>query len=560
MRAGREVVGMRWWVGLLLVTVVWAVLYLPGIGTFELKGEEGRRILPARAMAQSGEWVLPYSEGRPYHRKPPLINWMVAAGFAMAGGESETAARVPSALSVLGLGLMAWWAGRSFRDVHREFPVFLALSVLGTAGVIEKGRLAEIEAVYVSLAGAGMLLWAAAWKRGAGPWGLWLPACGLMGLAMLAKGPVFLAFFVPVMVVTMWQAGELRRLRHPAVLVGMALVFLVPVPWAVGVKARLAGLPGDFETRGPGEVWRDQVLGRLMPEKFDVMSWVMSPLDTVLALSVPAVVALVWWRALRRDVVGGLPVRDRALLRGLAWGSLASGLAMSLIPEPHARFQLPLAAPVALLAVWLLCVDRGVGVGKESEAKRWRVAHGLLLAVMVGITVCGALLPLSGAFAAARMKTWFLLGGSMVPWVVLVYTRTRRQAEPERLFTAYGAVLLEVALLLAFVVMPRWAEKREHRRPAAEVMAAAGEGAKIAAMYPGPQPFLFYLGAGTVECAGLSAIPEGTTHVLVPVRKWGEERTRRGLEKRGFGKVLVEVEGRVTEGPAEAKQYVLVGR
>jgi hypothetical protein len=48
--------------------------------------------------------------------------------------------------------------------------------------------------------------------------------------------------------------------------------------------------------------------------------------------------------------------------------------------------------------------------------------------------------------------------------------------------------------------------------------------------------------------------------VLVPVRKWGEERTRRGLEKRGFGKVLVEVEGRVTEGPPEEKRYVLVGR
>ena len=560
MSGERAETGMRWWVAVLLVTVVWAALYLPGIGAFELKGEEGRRILPARAMVQSGEWVLPYSEGRPYHRKPPLINWMVASGFAVAGGESETAARVPSALSVLGLGLVALWAGRAFRDVHREFPVFLALGVLGTAGVIEKGRLAEIEAVYVSLAGAGMLMWAAAWKRGAGPWGLWLPACGLMGLAMLAKGPVFLAFFLPVMVVTMWQAGELRRLRHPAALAGLALVFLVPVPWAMAVKARLAGLPADVETRGPGEVWMDQVLGRLMPAKFDVMSWVTSPLDTVLALSVPAVVALVWWRALRRGVVSGLPVRDRALLRGLAWGSLASGLALSLIPEPHARFQLPLAGPVALLAVWLLCVDRGAGVGRESEAKRWRVAHGLLLAVMVGITVCGALLPLIEAFAAARMKTGFLLGGSMVPWVIFVYTRTRRQAEPERLFTAYGAVLLEVALVLAFVVMPRWAEKREHRRPAAEVLAAAGEGAKIAAMYPGPQPFLFYLGAGTVECAGLSAIPAGTTHVLVPVRKWGEERTRRGLEKRGFTKVLVEVEGRVTEGPAEAKRYVLVGR
>ena len=40
----------KWW---LLTILLWAALYLPGLGSFELKGEEGRRILPARVIVQS---------------------------------------------------------------------------------------------------------------------------------------------------------------------------------------------------------------------------------------------------------------------------------------------------------------------------------------------------------------------------------------------------------------------------------------------------------------------------------------------------------------------------
>ena len=97
---------------ILTLLVTWAAIYLPGLGGMELKGEEGRRILPARVMMRTGDYVLPYSEGKPYHRKPPLINWSIAASFKALGGESEFAARLPSALSVLLLALTAAWAGR----------------------------------------------------------------------------------------------------------------------------------------------------------------------------------------------------------------------------------------------------------------------------------------------------------------------------------------------------------------------------------------------------------------------------------------------------------------
>lgn len=86
MRTAAAGLPWKWW---LLTALLWAALYLPGLGSFELKGEEGRRILPARVMVQSGDWILPRSEGKPYHRKPPLINWAIAGSFRLHGGESE---------------------------------------------------------------------------------------------------------------------------------------------------------------------------------------------------------------------------------------------------------------------------------------------------------------------------------------------------------------------------------------------------------------------------------------------------------------------------------------
>jgi len=39
---------------LLLVLICWAAIYLPALGSLEIKGEEGRRILPAVTMLETG--------------------------------------------------------------------------------------------------------------------------------------------------------------------------------------------------------------------------------------------------------------------------------------------------------------------------------------------------------------------------------------------------------------------------------------------------------------------------------------------------------------------------
>src|SRR5437764_14725234 len=86
---------------LLLVLVAWAAIYLPGLGTLEIKGEEGRRILPAITMLQTGNYLVPQVGSEPYFRKPPLINWLVAASFKLTGIRNELTARLPLVLCVL---------------------------------------------------------------------------------------------------------------------------------------------------------------------------------------------------------------------------------------------------------------------------------------------------------------------------------------------------------------------------------------------------------------------------------------------------------------------------
>ena len=56
-------------------------------------------------MLETGNYIVPEVGGKPYFRKPPLVNWLVAASFKFFGVRNEWTARLPSALSVLAVAL-----------------------------------------------------------------------------------------------------------------------------------------------------------------------------------------------------------------------------------------------------------------------------------------------------------------------------------------------------------------------------------------------------------------------------------------------------------------------
>src|SRR4051812_31495083 len=146
---------------LLIFVALWAAIYLPGLGSTELKGEEGRRILPAVTMLETGNWLVPYVGGKPFLRKPPLMNWLIALSFKATGIRNEWTARLPSALAVLAMGLTI--VGLSQTPATSQEQVWLtprtaltaAIIAMSSFGLLSKARFAgaEIEGVYVPLFG-----------------------------------------------------------------------------------------------------------------------------------------------------------------------------------------------------------------------------------------------------------------------------------------------------------------------------------------------------------------------------------------------------------------------
>ena len=120
---------------LLIVVVVWATIYLPRLGALEIKSEEGRRILPAVTMLQTGNYFVPQIGSEPYFRKPTLVNWLVAGSFKLFDARNEWTARLPSVLCVLAVALAFVLVGR--RELGGNGAIAAALMWLTNFGLLE---------------------------------------------------------------------------------------------------------------------------------------------------------------------------------------------------------------------------------------------------------------------------------------------------------------------------------------------------------------------------------------------------------------------------------------
>ena len=159
--------------GFVFITLLWVGIYLPGLGTLQLQHEEPRRALPGLHMLASGDWLVPRVGSDPYLRKPPLLNWAIALSCKLSGGVSEWAVRLPSVLATFALAITILGVGGR-RWLGQEGGLIAATFFLVNFTMIESGRLAELEALYVSVTGIALVLWITSWRQEAGSWQLWL--------------------------------------------------------------------------------------------------------------------------------------------------------------------------------------------------------------------------------------------------------------------------------------------------------------------------------------------------------------------------------------------------
>ncbi len=330
-----------------LVIACWAAIYLPGLGSLEIKGEEGRRILPAVTMLETSNYLVPQVGSEPYFRKPPLVNWLVAASFKLTGVRNEWTARLPSVLCVLFVAIAFLTVARP--SLGQNGSLFAALIWLANAGIVEKGRLIEIEALYVSLFGLAFIFWLSWWQQRKSGWLTWTLPWIFLGLGILAKGPVHLLFFYSIVVAVLLFEGELRQLLSVKHFAGALLMIGIFAAWAIPYWQAM-------NSASVGQNWAVQLTGRFTGDDFKLASWLMN-IPRGLAYFLP-------WTLLLPLVqqTNWTSNSDRNLARGLSWGTALPFLVVNLLPGGLPRYSMPALVP----ACWLMAMTL------SAPEVRWR--------------------------------------------------------------------------------------------------------------------------------------------------------------------------------------------
>ncbi len=354
------------------VALVWAVIYLPALGSIAIKGEEGRRILPAVRMLETGNYIVPQVGSNPYYRKPPLVNWLVAASFKLFGVRNEWTARLPSALSVLAVAIAFVTVARA--TLGARGSIIAAMIWLTNIGIIEKGRLIEIEALYVSLCGLAIIPWLSLFLQKKSPWLTWIPSSVFLGLGLLAKGPTHLIFFYGIVIAVVAYWKDWRILVHPAHFVGLAVMIAIAAAWAI---------PFVYATTGQVVIdkWSGQYTGRLKGSDFKFLDWIQNvPRGLIYFLPWVLLFPFARFSKLQEE-------NEQRLARALSWGIAVPFLVINLVPGGLARYSMPAIVPASWL-LGLICAGNALQWPRRWKDERvWTkiVAAFVGLGIVIGV-------------------------------------------------------------------------------------------------------------------------------------------------------------------------------
>ena len=191
----------------------------------------------ARAMAETGDWLIPWVNGLPRYDKPPLVYWAMGLSYSLPGQMAwdplgTWAARLPSALATVAVmqtlvhTLLRWPQARRRPGLTAlSAALAFALSPL----VLIWGRIAVSDALFSGCLAISLLLcWSSYATGGRRWWAAWL----LLGLAVLAKGPVAVVLLALTLLGFGWLQRDLPGVAASVQpLRGALITALVAGPW-----------------------------------------------------------------------------------------------------------------------------------------------------------------------------------------------------------------------------------------------------------------------------------------------------------------------------------------
>ncbi|MBC7804023.1 MAG: glycosyltransferase family 39 protein [Candidatus Parcubacteria bacterium] len=325
----------------------WAVLAVASLWLRPLwPVDETRYASVAWEMWLRGDFLVPHINGETYSHKPPLLFWLIHAGWAVFG-VNEWWPRMIGPLCALAAVPLTLRLGELLWPEEREARLNAVWLLFGTLLFVGFVTLLMFDLLLMLCAMAGMIgvLNLSNKKRIRGL--LWLGAG--IGLGVLAKGPVILLHVLPAALVAPWWKPEMRQregrslsLYYLDLLLGVLLGAAIALAWALPA----AYFGGEVYQRA---IFWGQTAGRVS-ESFAHRAawWHYLPLLPVLLF--PWIVWPRFWIGLKASRKEGQQHSTKFLL---AWLVLTV-VGFSLVSGKQGKYLVPFLPAFALLAGYAL--------------------------------------------------------------------------------------------------------------------------------------------------------------------------------------------------------------
>jgi 4-amino-4-deoxy-L-arabinose transferase-like glycosyltransferase len=460
--------GREWAV---FTAVLWLAVTLVALGLRPpLPVDETRYLAVAWDMWRDGNYIVPHLHGEPYSHKPPLLFWLMTAGWHVFGVNDWWPRLVATLFGLGSLVLtmrlaLALWPGLVRAGALAPVLLFGAIfwTVFGTLTMFDMMLALFTLLVISGLVGAA---------RHGGRGGFVLAGVAI-GLGVLAKGPAILLHVLPAALTAPWWVPLLavapatfdRRRWYMGVAGAVGLGVVIALAWAIP-----AGIKGGAEYRAA--IFWGQSAERMVDSFAHARPW------WWYAAVLPGLVVpwLVWpplWRAFRRlpDLFG-----DGGVRLCLIWFATAF-VAFSLISGKQLHYLLPEFPALALLAARLL--GRVDATDAEIDARpldRW-LPGGLAMALGAAVMAAPRLhLPERAMETVSEIEPiWgslVLIAGALV--VVFPATGLIRQAVRLASVSAFMVIAVHLA------AKPLLAKRYDLEAMAGHIAALERDGKEIA--------------------------------------------------------------------------------
>jgi 4-amino-4-deoxy-L-arabinose transferase-like glycosyltransferase len=439
-------VSARWlprvrWIAIAWIVVFWRLGYSSLIDPDEAHYAE-----LTREMLRSGSWLVPLLDGQPFIDKPVLFHWLQGASVLLLG-ETEFAARLPTAFAALGLIAITRWVGAVLFSAQTGTLGAIMFATIPATFALANIAIFDMVFALFLFGAVGCLLVAAKQPSAR------IEVCGygLLTLAVMTKGPVALLLVALLLAAAFVASNETRaQVRGLYWRVGLPSVAIAASPWFVWMGWRFGGefvqgyllagnlwyftQPIEFSARAINHTfylrvfagaffpWSAVVAGRgvdlirrarsgVSPSSGEAILWLWIlvvvgffslarfKLDHYIFPAAPAccLIAAHAWREAASDTDGHL------------WGTRYSVLVIAGLLITGGSFggvylsKIDLALPAAALLLPLALFAGGVGLMFQAERRGWGVPAGTGVLVTT-LLVCYATVVVVGFPALEQVR------------------------------------------------------------------------------------------------------------------------------------------------------------